>query len=73
VKERLKSVWRDPDRVPDAHVVQFASLAAEAVHRGRGHAEPCSHLFDREKRANPNRASDRCPDHGRIKILGRRR
>ena len=45
---RLKSVWRDPDRVRYAHVVQFAALA-EAVHRGRGHAEPCSHLFDREK------------------------
>ena len=47
----------------------FAALA-EAVHRGRGHAEPCSHLFDREKRADPNRASDRSPDHGRPKSLG---
>src|SRR5438132_7569561 len=71
-KERLKSLRRDPDRVRDAHVVQFAALA-EAVHRGRGHAEPCSHLFDREKRADPNRASHRCPDHGRTQILGKRR
>jgi hypothetical protein len=44
-KERLKSFWRDSDRVRYAHVVQFAALA-EAVHRGRGHAEPCSHLFE---------------------------
>jgi len=71
-KERLKGVWRDSDRIRDAHMVQFAALA-EAVHRGRGHAEPCSHLFDREKRAEPNRASDRSPDHGRTKILGKRR
>jgi hypothetical protein len=71
-KERLKSVRRDPDRVRYAHVVQFAALT-EAVHRGRGHAEPCSYLFDREKRADPNRASHRSPDHGRTKILGKRR
>ncbi len=63
-KERLKSLRRDPDRVRDAHVVQFAALA-EAVYRGRGHSEPCSHLFDREKRADPNSASHRCPDHER--------
>jgi len=71
-KERLKSVWRDPDCVCYAHVVQFAALA-EAVHRGRGHAEPCSHLFDREKRADPNRAIHQCPDRGRTKIVGKRR
>jgi hypothetical protein len=71
-KERLKSVWRDPDRVRDAHVVQFAALA-EAVHRSRGDAEPCSHVFDGEKWADPIKASGRCPDHGRTKILGERR
>src|SRR5215470_15776440 len=70
VKERLKSVWRDPDRVRYAHVVQFAALA-ETVHRGRGHAEPCRHLFDGEKRADP-KLSHRCPDHRRTKILGMR-
>jgi hypothetical protein len=60
------------DRVRDAHVVQFTALA-EAVHRGRGNAEPCTCLFDRKKRAEPNRASHRCPDHGRTKILGKSR